>query len=822
MTDIRTITLNDLYDPEPDTGKAVLLFRQERHTVYWIGIMEETAFRCNTYLVTDGEEGLLIDPGGRQSFEEIRARVESVLPANRLLGLVMSHQDPDVAASMYDWLKLRPELEIFATPRTHILLSYYCQKKYLSRDIEKNRYVTFKNGNQLHFIPAPFLHFPGAVTTFDPVSGYLFSGDVWAALEVEQEFIVSDFKYHAAKMDLFHKDYMACNKAAKGFTTCLMQRDIKAILPQHGSLIPEHLVQDAITYLRNLQCGLDLIYPADDLDSYRCEKTEADAKDDASYNFPLESHAKPDDDRSDENKPDTRLKEALLQTERLARINSNALKQLKIAELALKKNSERLIEAQSIASLGYWEWDIRSNKVRWSDETFKIFGLDQHDFQATYDAFLQLVHDDDKKDVEKAVREAIEKDHPYDIIHRILRPDGETRTVHERAKVQRDNNGEALSMLGTVQDITELHNIEKNLASKNRLINAIQRMQANFINNSNILALNSTLLDDLLELTESEHGFTCSVLKDPEGKSYLAIHAITDMSWNDESRKLYQQVQRKGLEFHNLDNLIGAAIIEGRAIISDNPQNDPRGKGFPEGHPEIKNFLGIPVRFKNKIVGEIGLANRRKGYNKEILEYIEPLVTAFGQVLIAKRDQEARRAAEKVLSQQARLDGLLGIPNRRYFDEHIKEQLRNARRNQSPLSIIMIDVDFFKLFNDCYGHQKGDKCLIEVAETIRNSLRRPMDFLARYGGEEICCILPDTDLDGALKVAANIENGLKQKAIPHAESPASDMVTVSMGIATWVPGTEITEEELVRQADMNLYIAKRNGRNRTVYTSVEN
>lgn len=152
----------------------MVLYENDRHTVYWLGIYEPTAFRCNSYLVRSGDTGVLIDPGGAR-------RTGGRHAIEALTGMVLCHQDPDVAASMCDWLALNPALTVFTTPRTHVLLSAYGSSDYQLHDVEAEPVFVFPTGHRLHFIDAPFLHFPGAFTTFDAASGFLFSGDIWAA-----------------------------------------------------------------------------------------------------------------------------------------------------------------------------------------------------------------------------------------------------------------------------------------------------------------------------------------------------------------------------------------------------------------------------------------------------------------------------------------------------------------------------------------------------------------------------------------------------------------------------------------------------------------
>ena len=126
--------------------------------------------------------------------------------------------------------------------------------------MENGGIYQFKSGNKLKFVEAPFLHFSGAFTTYDMVSKFLFSGDIWAALDLDWKLIVEDWELHTMNMDLFNVDYMASNVAARGFVKRLDGLDIEAILPQHGSIISKNYVKEAIDYLYNLKCGTDIIY----------------------------------------------------------------------------------------------------------------------------------------------------------------------------------------------------------------------------------------------------------------------------------------------------------------------------------------------------------------------------------------------------------------------------------------------------------------------------------------------------------------------------------------------------------------------------------
>jgi diguanylate cyclase (GGDEF)-like protein len=166
-----------------------------------------------------------------------------------------------------------------------------------------------------------------------------------------------------------------------------------------------------------------------------------------------------------------------------------------------------------------------------------------------------------------------------------------------------------------------------------------------------------------------------------------------------------------------------------------------------------------------------------------------------------------------VLEQLSTTDGLTGVANRRRFDEFLEREWSRARRNQTPISLIMQDIDFFKAFNDHYGHLAGDDCLRQVAHALATNVRRPADLVARYGGEEFVCLLPDTDEKGATWMANRFLETMNDLNIPHAYSEAADHVTLSMGVATLTPLVGQSPAGLVLRADQLLYEAKRNGRN---------
>ncbi|GAA4248491.1 diguanylate cyclase [Azospirillum formosense] len=166
-------------------------------------------------------------------------------------------------------------------------------------------------------------------------------------------------------------------------------------------------------------------------------------------------------------------------------------------------------------------------------------------------------------------------------------------------------------------------------------------------------------------------------------------------------------------------------------------------------------------------------------------------------------------------------DGLTGIANRRRFDEVMLREWRRCGRAQLPLSLIMLDVDQFKPYNDHYGHQAGDECLRAVAQLLAEQMMRPGDLTARYGGEEFVCLLPETDEDGAVQVAERLRRTVAERRLPHAVSHVADHITISLGVATARPVLDDTPDRLTQLADGLLYEAKRGGRNRVCSGGVE-
>ena len=230
----------------------------------------------------------------------------------------------------------------------------------------------------------------------------------------------------------------------------------------------------------------------------------------------------------------------------------------------------------------------------------------------------------------------------------------------------------------------------------------------------------------------------------------------------------------------------------------------------------------IPIRFQDQVLGALSL----EGATPEVFTpanvlafeaFADQIAGAIRMASVNERLEETTRhlaSAIETLHRISAQDGLTGVANRRHFDETLAIEWRRAARSRAPLSLLMLDLDYFKAFNDRAGHQGGDECLRRVAQTLCEAVQRAGDLVSRYGGEEFAILLPETDADHALQIAMRLRERIEELALPHPSSPLG-RVTASIGVTSVVPPRDGSGSgDFVRVADAALYDAKRQGRNR--------
>ncbi|MFQ5508982.1 MAG: sigma 54-interacting transcriptional regulator [Leptospirillia bacterium] len=221
--------------------------------------------------------------------------------------------------------------------------------------------------------------------------------------------------------------------------------------------------------------------------------------------------------------------------------------------------------------------------------------------------------------------------------------------------------GDTRLFTGIVRDISERRAAELRIQSDTALFESISQIQSQHIQAQDMNTLCDDMLARLLDLTGSEYGFIGEMLHTPEGAPYLKTRAISDIAWNDESRKFYDENVARGLEFFNLDTLFGEVLKTRWPVIADDPENDPRSGGLPEGHPPLNTFLGHPLIVGNEMLGMVGIANRPGGYDEELLTFLQPLLNTVANIILAHRNETERKRAVEALEKSH--EDLLSILN---------------------------------------------------------------------------------------------------------------------------------------------------------------
>jgi diguanylate cyclase (GGDEF)-like protein len=229
-------------------------------------------------------------------------------------------------------------------------------------------------------------------------------------------------------------------------------------------------------------------------------------------------------------------------------------------------------------------------------------------------------------------------------------------------------------------------------------------------------------------------------------------------------------------------------------------------KGYDSGAVDYLFKPLEPQILKRKVGIFLELHRQRQ----QLEEKTRQLDAKILELEVLHKELEEKNVKLELLSS---LDGLTGLFNRRYFDDNLLKEWKQASRDKTPLSLLIVDIDYFKNYNDCYGHLEGDICLRKVAQALYEALLRPTDIVARYGGEEFTAILPNTGSEGAIKVAQRMMDYVVELDIDHKDSSVADMVTVSIGASSVFPTGKLAVTSLLDRADKALYEAKENGRN---------
>lgn len=379
----------------------------------------------------------------------------------------------------------------------------------------------------------------------------------------------------------------------------------------------------------------------------------------------------------------------------------------------------------------------------------------------------------------------------YTMIDDIELARGELRLAMEvRATPIFDDQGSITHALVVFQDITARRDAEHMLEDYNhRLEQDVQQRTL-------------ILEQEILERQQAEQA-----LRQSEARNQAMLAAIPDLMF---------RVNRQGIYL---------AYMRSKSVVDVLPSDmDPTGQSF---------YDYMPADMAQRQMHYIQRALEMKAlqvYEQELYidgqwrwEEVRVMPCGPDEVLFLVRDVSDRKGYETELQQTndrleylAQTDGLTQVANRRHFDHCLAQSWQKAEHTQHPLTLLLFDVDQFKRYNDFYGHQAGDHCLVQIAEAAQQMIRHPDDLVARYGGEEFAIILPNTGMRGAIRVAKRLRESVRALALPHAYSEVSSVVTVSIGMSICIPSSQSSPQDLITQADRALYMAKQQGRDRYI------
>lgn len=314
----------------------------------------------------------------------------------------------------------------------------------------------------------------------------------------------------------------------------------------------------------------------------------------------------------------------------------------KIQEDELKLSEERLNEAQHLAKIGNWEFNLFTQEVIWSNELYNIFEIPidtpKHEIYRLYQESFSA---EEYSILEEKTKDCIENKIPYTIEHSIITQNGTKKHILGSGFPRFDNNGNIIGLFGTALDNT----IQKRNSDLKELTNDIT---TGILKTENIHELFNGILDRILKLLDSEYGFIGEVFYENDAP-YLKTYALTNIAWNDETKELYTQHVQTGLEFRNLNTLFGYTLKHKELVIANNPSNDNRRGGLPNGHPPLNAYMGIPILHNDILVGMIGIANKKTGYLTDDCEFLAPFINSFSTIIYSLKAERERLKIEKEL-----------------------------------------------------------------------------------------------------------------------------------------------------------------------------
>ena len=424
----------------------------------------------------------------------------------------------------------------------------------------------------------------------------------------------------------------------------------------------------------------------------------------------------------------------------------------------------------------------------------------------------ERIHPEDIAKCHEVYQSSLRKCQGFQIEYRLRRFDNIYRTILNTAVHRFNSKGEFAGLLCSCLDITQRKKAEVKMIQQAQTERILSKITQDIHSSLELNIILQTAAEQVNQFLLADKTFITQVIDDKELVLLFESGAVN--SFNSLSCEAYKSEELIQELRNNFEQLSQGAIIArddtDKYIVIDNSCADFTTKSYP--------LLLIPIISHSKLWGLLCIEQqlRSKHWKLNEIELLQRVAIQLGiaikQAQLYKQLEEANQELERL----SVVDGLTKIANRRKFDQYIATEWRRLTREQSPLSLILGDIDHFKLYNDTYGHQAGDRCLNRVAQAISKVIKRPADLVARYGGEEFVLVLPNTDIKGAKHLAQQVRLQIEALKIPHINSTLDLYVTVSLGVSCCIPNSNLSFDVLVAAADRGLYQAKEMGRNRVV------
>jgi diguanylate cyclase (GGDEF)-like protein/PAS domain S-box-containing protein len=432
---------------------------------------------------------------------------------------------------------------------------------------------------------------------------------------------------------------------------------------------------------------------------------------------------------------------------------------LRRSEMELRRNRRRLEQAQAIAHMGSWEWDVRANKVTWSDELYRIYGLEPGEFAATFEGYLERVHPDDQEHVQATIGRALADHRSFEFEERIIRPNGSLRVLESQGEIQTDSEGDVVRMIGVCHDVTERR------AAERAAREAEERFRSAFEHGPVGIAL--------VDVSSGKRGRYLEV-----NKAISEISGYSESELLSTSRQAITHPEDAETEQELFDQLLAGDI---QTYSVENRTMRPDGEWI---------WTAVSTSLVRDDEGRPQYA------------------------IIQVQDVSERKRFEGQLQYLVDHDPLTGLFNRRRFEGELGRQVAFNSRYGPTGAVLIVDLDHFKYVNDTLGHAIGDELIGRVGSVLRDRLRET-DVVARLGGDEFAILLPSADEDQARNVGEDIVETIRTEATVMSGERVL-RVTACVGIALFGQQFDVSPEAVLVNADIAMYEAKEAGRDRCV------